>query len=222
VSAWLKTLPEGASIKITITRTLSEDAQSGFELAATEGSTSIVDVAYAIEVEKTNLENATDIGEATITMKVDQAYVAEHGENNIVIFRYDAETEQREMLETTLVGYDDAGRAIFQAISPNGLSVFGLVALAAPLRPAPTATPAVTPTPTATPVPTAAVTSTPIPTATSVPIMAPTPGPTATPAPTAIPAPTEKPAGVSWWVWLIVGIAVIAATAVIILRRRGK
>jgi len=130
ISANLNTLPAGAAIQTTISATVSPQAQSAFQLAATNAGTTITDMAYAINVEKTNLTNGTDLGAATITMKVSPEYVAAHGLENIRIIRYDAESGTQEILETKLTGYDANGQPIFTAISPNGLSVFGLVSLA--------------------------------------------------------------------------------------------
>jgi len=131
----------------------------------------VVDVAFAINVQRTNLENVTDLGSATITMTVSEAWVQEHGAENVRIFRV-TETGETEILETTLVS-SEGGIYTFEGISPQGLSVFGLVAVA------------------------------------------PVPTPTPTPAP---PAP-----GIGWWVWLIVGLAVVTGAAAVTIwwRRRA-
>ncbi|PIU56283.1 MAG: hypothetical protein COS88_03045, partial [Chloroflexi bacterium CG07_land_8_20_14_0_80_51_10] len=81
----------------------------------------------------TNLQNTTDIGTASITMKVGADWVKAHGGADAVkIFRYDPDTGEKQILETNFRGYDAKGRAIFKGFSPGGLSIFALVALAAP------------------------------------------------------------------------------------------
>lgn len=45
----------------------------------------------------------------------------------ISIIRRDPQTREQQVLETHFLGYDEAGKAVFKGISPEGLSVFGLV-----------------------------------------------------------------------------------------------
>ncbi|MFA4837185.1 MAG: Ig-like domain-containing protein [Dehalococcoidia bacterium] len=172
-----------ADASVTVTTSLEPDAQisSVFQLTAADSGMGITDVAYVINVEKTNLQNVTDIATATITMKVGADWVAAHGGTGAIkIFRYDADTGAQQVLETRFLGYDAGGRAIFEGISPDGLSVFGLVAVKAASKPEPAV-----PTPTATSAPTP--TPTPIP----EPMTSPTPAPISTPEPT--PATVSPP-----------------------------
>ena len=124
----LNTLPQNASVKITTSLEPDPEAGSAFQLAADESGLGDIDIAYTINVEKTNLENGIDIESAAITMKAGADWVEEHGGvDSISIIRYDPQTGEQQILETQFLGYDDAGRAIFEGISPDGLSVFGLV-----------------------------------------------------------------------------------------------
>ena len=130
IEAELNTLPEGAKLTFTPKKTLSPDALAGFELVARGDGLTVNDVGAAIEITRENLENVTDVGTVTITMKVGRAWVeAQGGVDNIRMARL-ADDGTREWLETTYIGDDDQGRMIFEAISPNGFSIFALMGLA--------------------------------------------------------------------------------------------
>jgi len=115
-------------VKITTSLEPDMKAQSAFQLAATAAGMGNVATAYVINVTKTNLENGTDIKSANIVMKVGAEWVEAHGGvDGIKIYRFDPETEEQQILETHFLGYDEQGRAIFEGVSPDGLSVFGLI-----------------------------------------------------------------------------------------------
>ncbi len=129
LEAKLKIFPDDASITVELTRKGIARIKAEFkQLTAAQGY-DIADVAYAMEVKKTKLENVTHVMEATVTMKVARAWVVEHGPSNIRVLRL-SEDGEREILDTTLAGIDEKGLAIFKAHSPNGLSIFSLVAFA--------------------------------------------------------------------------------------------
>lgn len=130
--------PEDASLSVKVQEKPIPDARASFVLAATNSGTEIVDTAFTIVVEGTNVSNETDLGEARIRIKVSEAWVEAHGgAGNIRIFRYD-DDGRVEILETLIIGRDTEGNFIFKGISPNGLSVFALIALeAAPPVPLP-------------------------------------------------------------------------------------
>jgi len=54
---------------------------------------------------------------------------AHGGKDSIRIMRYDSLTNSQQVLETRFAGYDAQGRAVFEGISPHGLSVFALAGL---------------------------------------------------------------------------------------------
>jgi hypothetical protein len=127
VSLELNTLPEGANIKVTTSRQADPEADSAFQLAAANAGMENISIAYTINIEKTNLQNGTDIESASITMVAGREWVEANGGIDAVrIIRYDNETGTTQVLETRFLGYDNQGRAIFEGISPDGLSVFGL------------------------------------------------------------------------------------------------
>jgi len=131
-------IPENASLEITITEEPTEDASASFALAATNSGTEIDDIAFTVNVQRVNLSNETDLGEARITMSVSETWVEAHGgAENVRIFRF-SDDGSVESLETLIIGRDPSGDIVFQGISPNGFSVFALVALkAAPPIPVP-------------------------------------------------------------------------------------
>gem|GEM_PF-4139476 len=130
VKADLNALPQGARLTLTPKKTLPPDAVAGFELVARNEGLTVADVGAALEVQRQNLENGTDVGAVTLRMKVGRAWVEAHGGvDNIRISRL-ADDGTREWLETRYVGGDDQGRMVFEAISPNGFSLFSLLALA--------------------------------------------------------------------------------------------
>jgi len=118
--------PEGGSIDVIAMLELPEDTVAGFELAATDAGLSIVDVAYGISVNHDTLPD-DNIGEATITMKVDRMWADNYGVDNVRIIRVSNGTN--EVLPTVFVGYE-GDYAVFEGTSANGLSEFGLVAIA--------------------------------------------------------------------------------------------
>jgi len=127
VSLDLGTLPDGAQVKITTSMDPDPLAARAFQLAATDSGLGNISIAYTINVEKTNLKNGTDIKSAAVTMVVGKDWVKENGGIEVIrIMRYDLETKAQQVLETRFRGYDEKGRAIFEGISPDGLSVFGL------------------------------------------------------------------------------------------------
>jgi hypothetical protein len=134
VEANLKELPKDAKLTITPKKTLPATALAGFELVARNENMTIKDVGAALEIVKENLENVTQVGEVTITMKVGRAWVEAQGGISRIRMSRIADDGSREWLATSYVGDDADGRMIFQAKSPKGFSLFALVAVA-PLPP---------------------------------------------------------------------------------------
>jgi len=117
--------PGGASIELTAMKEVSASMASGFALAAEDAGLSIEDIAYVVMVSKDNL-TAENVGTATITMKVGKAWADSYGTDNIKIIRISDGVE--EVLPTTFTGYD-SGYAVFEGVSEDGLSYFGMVAV---------------------------------------------------------------------------------------------
>ncbi|MBP7299589.1 MAG: PQQ-binding-like beta-propeller repeat protein [Methanoculleus sp.] len=107
------------------------DAAAGnaFALAAAENGKEITALAYTMTVMRTNLENGEDIAGAVIRMTISPEWVEEHGGADVVRIVRSAEDGTHEILETRLAGTDANGNLIFEAVSPGGLSTFGLLAV---------------------------------------------------------------------------------------------
>ncbi|WP_220682808.1 Ig-like domain-containing protein [Methanofollis formosanus] len=132
IRANLTGLPAGAGITTTLNQTISDEIISAFQLAASNDGLEVDAVAFTMNIVKTNLTNGKEITNASVRMAVSPAWVRAHGGVGAVrIIRW-AEDDTKEVLETRLVGTDPAGNLIFEAYSPNGLSLFGLSAISRP------------------------------------------------------------------------------------------
>jgi PKD repeat protein len=120
--------PTGAHLSATLDEKPVEDVVSAYSLALRNGGLDVGEVAYTLTVKKTGIE-AT--GPATITMAIDTAWVTAHGGVNEMRIVRQADDGTTEVLETVFRGYNAAGQYVFEAQSPNGLSVIGLVAVTA-------------------------------------------------------------------------------------------
>ncbi len=124
----LKSLPFfTVSTQVTITKDPSAKASTAFVLTALDTDRAVADVACALNIEKANLEDGINLGQAVITMKAGRAWADRYGLDRVSIMRY-TEEGQTQILDTTFQGYE-GDMAVFQATSPDGLSIFGLVAL---------------------------------------------------------------------------------------------
>ena len=124
-----------AKLSTTITPEPDTNARSGFLLTAQQSGKGILDVAYVLNIQKTNVANAGDGGliqSAKIRMAVSPAWVtAMGGVNRVVIMRW-AEDGSTTSLATTMIGTNSDGYQIFEALSPSGLSSFALMGLSVP------------------------------------------------------------------------------------------
>ncbi|MBF8267463.1 MAG: domain containing protein [Dehalococcoidia bacterium] len=126
LNADLKSIPTGGSVTVKMTKDPEVGANTAFTLAAQDAGTTIRDIAFTMNVTKVNMDPV--VGEARIIMSVSEVWVNKYGAANVKIFRF-SDTGGREILETRIVGRDSLGSYIFEGISPNGMSVFSLVAL---------------------------------------------------------------------------------------------
>ena len=84
----------------------------------------IRDIDYTMTVTKTNI---TTSHSSNVTMTASPEWVEENGgADSIYIVRLGDDGKQQ-VLKTRFIGYDEKGNMIFEAESPDGLSVFGLV-----------------------------------------------------------------------------------------------
>ena len=124
-------IPGDGRIEISITETPDAGAASAFHLAAAENGEEIDALAYTMTVTRTNLENGEDIAGAVIRMTVSPTWVEEHGGVGAVRIARSAEDGTYELLDTRLIKTDGNGNLVFEAVSPGGLSVFGLLTVTA-------------------------------------------------------------------------------------------
>jgi hypothetical protein len=108
-------------------------------IAATACSYSYSLGAYTLTVQKTNI-SATH--SAMITMSAPVEWVTAHGGISSIVIGRIADDQTCTILETSFSGYDRNGNMEFVAASPDGLSVFGLIATRKSLR-----SPAISPIP---------------------------------------------------------------------------
>ncbi|WP_160329480.1 Ig-like domain-containing protein [Methanofollis ethanolicus] len=132
IRANLTGLPAGAGITTTLSQNITDEVMSAFQLAASEDGLNVDGVAFTMNIQKTNLTNGQDVSDATIRMTASPAWVNAHGGVGAVrIIRW-AEDGTKEVLTTTYLGTDTGGNLVFEAYSPNGLSLFGLAATSTP------------------------------------------------------------------------------------------
>ena len=147
---------DNATIRSMIAKEPSSEMLSYFQIAAAGKGVRIMDVAYTLNIQKSGIKNGDDITDAVIRMAVAPEWVAAHGGMNAIQIIRHGEEGVTEVLETTFNGYDAEGLMIFEAFSPNGLSLFGMAAVAGVTysssddpgsmmrTPAPTPTPVIT------------------------------------------------------------------------------
>lgn len=122
-----------AKLSTTITPEPDTNARSGFLLTAQQSGKGILDVAYVLNIQKSNVANAGDGGliqSAKIRMAVSPAWVTAMGGVDRVVIMRRSEDGSTTSLATTMIGTNTDGNLIFEAISPNGLSSFALMGLA--------------------------------------------------------------------------------------------
>ncbi|GEM_PF-3497353 len=124
VQAGLTSLPQGASITTTISEKATPEAQSAFQIAAANTGKEIQSIAYTMSITKTNIQATLP---AIIRMSAPQDWVNNNGGINAVsIVRY-GDDKSVSVLETSFIGIDEKGNMAFEAKSPAGLSIFGLL-----------------------------------------------------------------------------------------------
>jgi hypothetical protein len=188
IAATLNTVPQTSTFQVSVSKTPDAAANTSISLVATQAGTSVQNVAFSVNITKSADLNAATRGPATLNMSVGRAWAQAFGIANIRVARV-ADDGTTQLLPVTVVGDANADPLVFNVVSPNGLSVFALVALSQP--PAPTPTP--TATPIATPAPTTAPTVPPTPTPTRAPTAPPTVAPTTAPTVAPTVAPTAVP-----------------------------
>ncbi|WP_321506272.1 PKD domain-containing protein [uncultured Methanoregula sp.] len=123
-----------AAITQTITKDPDATAQTSFSLLASSAGKQIDDIAYTINVQKTNLANAGDGGiiqSATLTLTVSKSWVDDHGGVSCLAVLRRAEDGTTQILTPTVTGPDANDDYTVIVISPRGLSTFSLASITA-------------------------------------------------------------------------------------------
>ena len=192
LSAELGELPDQATIQVQVAKQPDAEVQAGFERLAAEVGTEVRNVAFAVEVIHQNLDQVVET--ATLRMTVGRAWVDEFGLDTVRGFR-SSDAGDTEILETRFMGFEGQD-ALFELISPNGLSVIALIALSEPV-------------PQGEPIDTPVDTSEPSAESTEV-----------EPEPTAVAAPAPTPSGSGFP--LVAAVAVLIGVPLGIMRLRSR
>ena len=105
----------------------SSALEAGIEGLADDEAAELVGVAFSVTITKEGLDDGTVVGNSRLTTKVGRAWAERHGIENVRIFRL-SDSGDLTALATRFVEFD-GDSAVFEADSPNGLSVFSMVAL---------------------------------------------------------------------------------------------
>jgi|GEM_PF-2778108 len=121
-----------SGITSTITRTPDSASGSAFQIGVKNAGKQINEIAYTLNIIKSGIANAGDGGlitSATIRMAVSPSWVQAHGgKDKIIIYRRADGADVATPLETRFMNLDADGNYVFEADSPEGLSVFALIA----------------------------------------------------------------------------------------------
>lgn len=132
VSVGLTQMVAGASILQDILQGASSSVKDAFQVAATDDNLNLKAVAYTVEFHDTALLNSMLSGAVKVNMSVDHAWVvanAPNGDINAIrIIRF-GDDGTKEVLTTRYLG-SQGSTDYFEADSPSGLSIFGIVAIA--------------------------------------------------------------------------------------------
>jgi PKD repeat protein len=124
LEAGLSSLPDGATITTAISEPVNPYVLNAFEVAITNEGKEIQAVAYTLTVVKTNIGTTLP---ATITMTCPPAWIINNGGKEAVSIVRIGDDGKTQVLETRFAGTDLTGNMVFEAKSPAGLSLFGLL-----------------------------------------------------------------------------------------------
>jgi hypothetical protein len=126
----LNSLPApGSAVVSSIAEEITPDAARAFDTALASEGLAVRDIAYTLQVEKSQIQDEKDIGAAKVTMAVGSDWVMKNGgPDQVQIVRW-ADDLSSQALPTVLKGSDESGNMVFEARSPRGLSIFALIAV---------------------------------------------------------------------------------------------
>jgi hypothetical protein len=130
ISIPLTQLATGTPIEQNIIAGATSSATSAFQLAAASSSLDIKSVAYTVEFTNTESVNANLGGDGvTLNLGIDHAWVEANGGRDAIKILRSGEDGRKEVL-TTHYTSSSGTTDYFEAVSPHGLSVFGIAAVA--------------------------------------------------------------------------------------------
>jgi hypothetical protein len=126
----LKNMPsQDATVSSVLVKNPAPEVQSAIQGELETKGYQLESVAYTMEVQKSNIEDTTDVGQAVVTMSVSPNWVLNHGGiTNTKIARFSDEGTPS-ILETQFVGLDSSQNMVFSGTSPGGLSIFAMISV---------------------------------------------------------------------------------------------
>ena len=122
--ASLASLPETADISITVADLVPDQTFTEFDLAAGREGESITSVGYTATFRK---DGILATGPGIVRMTAPPGWVKLNGGISAVHIARIGDNQQTEILTTSNTGIDADGNLIFEAPTPHGLSIFGLI-----------------------------------------------------------------------------------------------
>ena len=122
--ASLPTIPARADIGVTISDQVTDQTRTAFQQAAVQKDQSITSVGYTATFLKSGIPATAP---AVVRMTTPPGWVDQNGGIPAVRVVRIGDDKLTELLATTYAGTDAGGNLIFEAPSPHGLSLFGLV-----------------------------------------------------------------------------------------------
>ncbi len=127
----LSSLPRSAGLMITIAEPVNPLVAETFRRTVVNEGDEVQAIAYTLTVQKTNIVTTLP---ATIKMSAPVEWVNAHGGINSIVIGRISDDQTCTILKTSFSGYDRNGNMEFVANSPEGLSVFGLIATKGPFQ----------------------------------------------------------------------------------------
>jgi PKD repeat protein len=124
--ASMLSMPEHTDISITISDLIPDQTMAGFRQAAAGNGQEISSVAYTATFRKDGL---LDTGPGMIRMAAPTGWVDQNGGVAFVRIARIGDDRLTEILATEYTGTNEGGNLNFEAPTPHGLSIFGLVAV---------------------------------------------------------------------------------------------
>jgi PKD repeat protein len=131
-TAGLASVPENAGITSILAVPVNQYVIESFQSSVAREGDELSAVAYTLTVRKTNIATSSP---ATIQMSIPADWVTAHGGIDSIVIGRIGDDQTEEILQTSYTGYDQNRNMVFEAKSPHGLSVFGLIATKGQLRP---------------------------------------------------------------------------------------